>query len=195
MSLTAARRGVALLLCLSAACTPTTSTSSPDATTSPTPSAPSTQPAVVPDNATGRLLAAYEAARAALAADDPAAVVVTADSLAAVAAAYAGPGKADVDAGAAALAAVAFPEVVAQNRAAIDDAFAAARVAFGTVSRGVVAVVAADAALQPGRFLFECPMAQGYQRWVQLAPRMANPYMGQAMLECGTAVPAWRVAG
>lgn len=70
-----------------------------------------------------------------------------------------------------------------------------ARVAYGELSRGVVGAVAAEPALQAGRFLFECPMAKGYQRWVQLEEKMANPYMGKRMLECGTAVPAWKVEG
>ena len=68
-----------------------------------------------------------------------------------------------------------------------------ARAAFGELSRAVVAVVAADPSLQPGRFLFQCPMAKGYQRWVQLEEKMANPYMGKRMLECGEVVSVWKV--
>ncbi len=70
-----------------------------------------------------------------------------------------------------------------------------ARAAFGELSRAVVAVVAADPSLQPGRFLFQCPMAKGYQRWVQLEEKMANPYMGKRMLECGEVVSVWKVEG
>lgn len=68
----------------------------------------------------------------------------------------------------------------------------AVRKAYGEVSRHVVALLAADPALQQGRFLFECPMAQGYQKWVQLEKRMQNPYMGKRMLECG-AESDWKV--
>jgi Cu(I)/Ag(I) efflux system membrane fusion protein len=71
----------------------------------------------------------------------------------------------------------------------------AARLAFGELSRGLVAVIAADPALQAGRFLFECPMAAGYQRWIQTSATMMNPYMGKRMLECGSPVAAWRVEG
>lgn len=70
-----------------------------------------------------------------------------------------------------------------------------ARLAFGEISRGVVALIAADPTLQGGRFLFSCPMAPGYQRWVQTAPRMANPYMGLRMLLCGELVAKWAVDG
>lgn len=71
----------------------------------------------------------------------------------------------------------------------------AVRLAYGELQKSLVAVIAGDATLQAGRFLFECPMARGYQRWVQLAPKMANPYMGKRMLECGSAIEGWKVAG
>lgn len=61
----------------------------------------------------------------------------------------------------------------------------AVRKAFGELSRGVVALVSAVPSLQTGRYVFECPMAQGYKRWVQVSADMANPYMGKAMLKCG----------
>lgn len=64
------------------------------------------------------------------------------------------------------------------------------RRAFGEVSRAVVGLIAAAPSLRAGRHLFECPMAQGYKRWVQTSDRIANPYMGSAMLECG-AGRAW----
>ncbi len=61
----------------------------------------------------------------------------------------------------------------------------AVRVSFGVVSEAVVAVVAAQPELQKGRAIFECPMAQGYKKWVQAAGTINNPYMGQRMLGCG----------
>lgn len=64
----------------------------------------------------------------------------------------------------------------------------AVRKNFGEVSRHVVQLVSQSPELQKGRHLFECPMAQGYQRWVQLDPAMMNPYMGKKMLQCGTTV-------
>ena len=36
-------------------------------------------------------------------------------------------------------------------------------------------------------------MVNGYKRWVQLQPTMANPYMGKRMLVCGVAVVPWKV--
>jgi len=59
---------------------------------------------------------------------------------------------------------------------------------FGEVSRHVVQLVSQAPALQEGRHVFECPMAQGYGRWVQKEATMANPYMGKKMLQCGTTV-------
>jgi len=61
----------------------------------------------------------------------------------------------------------------------------AVRKAFGEVSRSIVGLVSAVPSLQGGLHMFECPMAQGYKRWVQPSTEMANPYMGKAMLKCG----------
>jgi Cu(I)/Ag(I) efflux system membrane fusion protein len=61
----------------------------------------------------------------------------------------------------------------------------AARLAFGDVSREMVAVLARDPALANGQHVFECPMAKGYRKWIQPSQDMANPYMGQKMLACG----------
>lgn len=64
----------------------------------------------------------------------------------------------------------------------------AVRKQFGEVSRGLVQLLVLDPRLRPGRWVFECPMAQGYQKWVQVSDRLENPYMGSAMLECGALV-------
>jgi len=66
-----------------------------------------------------------------------------------------------------------------------DDADAVRR-AFGELSRPVVALLSADPSLRTGRHVFECPMAQGYKRWVQTSTKTSNPYMGTRMAECGT---------
>lgn len=63
----------------------------------------------------------------------------------------------------------------------------ALRKSFGEVSRQVVALIAAVPALAQGRFAFSCPMAQGFQKWVQTKPQIDNPYMGKKMLTCGSA--------
>jgi hypothetical protein len=62
----------------------------------------------------------------------------------------------------------------------------AVRKGFGEVSRALVALLAADPALAEGLHVFKCPMAQGYQKWVQSDPKLANPYMGSQMLTCGS---------
>ncbi|HUO85095.1 MAG TPA: hypothetical protein VM534_08275 [Thermoanaerobaculia bacterium] len=60
-----------------------------------------------------------------------------------------------------------------------------AREAFGEVSRHLLAVVAAAPNLAEGRFVFACPMAKPYGKWVQSEKKLANPYMGGKMLACG----------
>jgi len=62
----------------------------------------------------------------------------------------------------------------------------AARKAFGDVSQALIAVLSAEPSLQDGRHLYECPMAKGYKKWVQLSEGVSNPYMGTDMLQCGT---------
>jgi hypothetical protein len=62
----------------------------------------------------------------------------------------------------------------------------AVRKAFGDVSKHLLGALSKDAALAEGLHVFECPMAQGYQKWVQPSPKLSNPYMGKSMPECGT---------
>jgi membrane fusion protein, copper/silver efflux system len=62
---------------------------------------------------------------------------------------------------------------------------AAVRAQFGELSREVVTLLAETPALQKGRHVFECPMAVGYQKWVQPSAEIQNPYMGKSMLACG----------
>ena len=67
-----------------------------------------------------------------------------------------------------------------------EEDLGAARKAYGRVSRHVVALLVAWPTLREGRFVFECPMAQGYQKWVQhRMEEINNPYMGQSMPKCG----------
>jgi hypothetical protein len=61
---------------------------------------------------------------------------------------------------------------------------AAARMAFGDLSRVVItALVAAPSG--PKVFVYHCPMFAGFAWWIQLEPGIANPYMGRAMPACG----------
>jgi Cu(I)/Ag(I) efflux system membrane fusion protein len=127
------------------------------------------------------VLAAYERVRAALADDvipdgPGGAGAIEAAATAAVAIAPAPLGVALRDT---ATAAAALKTMGATDANAV-------RKAFGEVSRGVVALASAAPALQSGLYMFECPMAQGYGRWVQPMAEMANPYMGKAMLQCGS---------
>ncbi|MFQ5504766.1 MAG: hypothetical protein ACE5F1_08230 [Planctomycetota bacterium] len=57
---------------------------------------------------------------------------------------------------------------------------------FGDTSRPVVALLSAETSLRTGRFVLECPMAQGYKKWIQNSSQISNAYMGKAMPECGS---------
>lgn len=60
-----------------------------------------------------------------------------------------------------------------------------ARLRFGDVSKYLVAIAGADPRAAEGLHVFKCPMADGFQKWFQRSPELANPYMGTSMLECG----------
>lgn len=127
------------------------------------------QPAVVTVVERAPLVAGYEALRDRFADDDLAGALASAASYAKVAAA----------AGEAGVAAQA--EAVAK---AAD--LAKARVAFGELSKSYLEVLSKKADLAAGLFAFRCPMAEGYQKWVQVDEAMKNPYMGKKMLDCGS---------
>jgi Cu(I)/Ag(I) efflux system membrane fusion protein len=57
---------------------------------------------------------------------------------------------------------------------------------FGDLSQAVVSLLSEHSALARGRYVFQCPMAQGYQKWVQTSDKLENPYMGARMLRCGS---------
>jgi Cu(I)/Ag(I) efflux system membrane fusion protein len=61
-----------------------------------------------------------------------------------------------------------------------------ARKHFGELSQLLVALGGADPRLQKGWNVFKCPMAEGFQRWIQKGKRLENPYMGPKMLACGS---------
>ncbi len=103
----------------------------------------------------------YEAARTALAADD-----FPATQKAAVALAGLDPQPEGA-------------EALAKSKSLED-----AREAFKVLS----AEAAKVAAKQPGYFVMTCPMVKGGE-WVQTDKRVANPYMGAAMLGCGSVKP------
>jgi len=68
------------------------------------------------------------------------------------------------------------------------DAAADMRLAFGEVSRPIVALLSATPTLAKDYHVFECPMASGYKRWIQPNADLSNPYMGTAMPKCGSEV-------
>lgn len=68
-----------------------------------------------------------------------------------------------------------------------------ARARFGEVSRVLVGLAETDGRLREGWHVFQCPMVKDFNKWVQRAPVMANPYMGQRMLMCGSEAE-WKVA-
>lgn len=132
------------------------------------------------------ILAAYEQSRALLADDQLDQVGQAATSLHQLAKDRAGQLPANVQAHVQAIASAA--EALARTGAKDGEAL---RRQFGEVSRPVVALLTAEPKLAEGRYLFECPMAEGFQKWVQTSEKIANPYMGKRMLACGSSV-AWR---
>lgn len=86
----------------------------------------------------------------------------------------------------------------ARNLARASD-LAAAREAFGEVSRALIALAAADPRLAEGWHVFECPMAEPFPKWMQPSEDLDNPYMGKVMATCGSAsdwsVPEAAAAG
>ena len=73
--------------------------------------------------------------------------------------------------------------------AAFDTAkdIAAARVAFGTLSDRVIAMIrSSNAGADPDFSVAYCPMAQKY--WMQQGQAIQNPYYGRAMVDCGRVV-------
>ncbi len=62
----------------------------------------------------------------------------------------------------------------------------AVRKAFGEASSHVVGILSREPRLAKGLHVFECPMAQGYKKWVQADEKISNPYMGSRMPACGS---------
>ena len=127
-------------------------------------------------------LASYENVRAKLAKDDVAGITIdvgTLETAAGQAAAVAGPDGQPV------LMAIAQAAKALKDMPKTDAD--AVRKAFGELSQRVVTLLVAVPALRQGRFVFRCPMAQGYQKWIQSSGTIDNPYMGKKMLTCGSA--------
>lgn len=141
---------------------------------------------VLPDRALAPVreaLTGYEAMRERLAADDLAGAQPHAAALAAALS------KAAASAGASQKALLALAE--SARAVGVPAEIDAARLAFGELSRGVVGLLVDNPSLREGRFLFLCPMASGYKKWVQTSATLNNPYWGKRMLTCGTAQTSW----
>lgn len=79
----------------------------------------------------------------------------------------------------------ALVQASADLETALGQGLEPARKAYGEVSRHVVALLVSYPSLAAGRFVFQCPMAPGYRKWVQTDAKLQNPYMGQRMPACG----------
>jgi Cu(I)/Ag(I) efflux system membrane fusion protein len=67
---------------------------------------------------------------------------------------------------------------------------AEARAGFSALSEAIVALGVEEPQLREGWYLFSCPMVEGFNRWIQKAEAIENPYMGSRMLQCGS-VEVW----
>lgn len=128
-----------------------------------------------PKAASAWYVAGYEKIRVALAADDMKATTAGATALATAATAHAKGPQAEAFKGMAA----------AATKVANTKDFAAARLAFGALSKQVITVLTKSPAQAKGITTYFCPMAKGYKKWIQADKDMANPYMGKRMLKCG----------
>jgi membrane fusion protein, copper/silver efflux system len=134
----------------------------------------------------GTALDAYDSLRLQLAHDDAAAAAKSAQKIADAA-------KAASDAATGATKQPLADVAAASAKLAGAGDIAAERAAFSDVSKGIVSLLVADPSLQTGRFLFHCPMAKGYQNWVQTTTKLENPFFGKAMSDCGEQLKKWAV--
>lgn len=160
----------------------------PLATPAPTAAAPTEPPAPPPiPPRTGTplddVLDSYEQLRARLAGDDFPDAKTAAEKVVASSGAASQPGSATE------AQVKAIQEAAQKIQGAAD--MPAARLAFGELSKSTIALLVAKPELQTGRFLFMCPMAKGYQKWVQTDQKLRNPYWGKEMLECGEELKQW----
>jgi hypothetical protein len=163
---------LALLVALAAAACKKSGSDQPEGTSAPSGLSSEAQ------NAADEVLNAYEALRAQLAADAVVEVPALAERLERAATGMARSVPASIQPRAVALGASA--RLLRETKE-----LPKLREAFGEVSRQLVSILAIEPSLRKGRHVFECPMAQGYKKWIQTDTKLKNPYMGKAMLECG----------
>ncbi len=159
---------------------PTASAPSATASSSPTvPSFPFPDPSLA---ALRGAFADYDKVRAKLAADDVESVAAAARGIAD----WIRKASATLEAPPEPISRTLLDAGVAADKLAAASDIVAARDAFGELSRGLVTLASADPRLQEGLHIFECSMKKGFNKWMQPEPVRENPYMGQAMLQCGT---------
>ena len=73
----------------------------------------------------------------------------------------------------------------AADRLAAATDLPGARRAFGELSESLISLATSDPRLQGGQHIYECPMKEGFNKWLQPDGELANPYMGKEMLQCG----------
>lgn len=158
---------------------------SPTATISSAPAQAQPTPAVAPTGdvtaSAAQILSAYEKIRARLASDQTEGIEQIASDVA---------GAARVAASQAAAPQKVQLESIARAadglKAKAGASVAEVRKMFGELSRAIVGLLSASPELRKGYHIFHCPMAEGYQKWVQAKETIENPYMGKKMLECGS---------
>lgn len=67
-----------------------------------------------------------------------------------------------------------------------------ARNIFEDVSLALVSLASENPSLTENRHIFQCPMTDGFGKWIQPSEKLENPYMGHSMLACGSA-SEWEV--
>lgn len=137
---------------------------------------------VVPDalrGALGKALVQYDVAASALVSDDLAGLKAPAGELERLL------GEAQAAASAAISPQLKDAAAAAKGIGAAAD-LEKARHGFGELSRALIQIVGRSSSLAKGRFVFRCPMAKGYKKWMQSSADLRNPYMGQAMPGCGS---------
>ena len=76
---------------------------------------------------------------------------------------------------------------LAARALAAAETIESAREHFGDVSGALIALADADPRLARNWNVFQCPMTEGHGKWFQRSETLENPYMGEEMLECGSA--------
>ena len=137
-----------------------------------------------PSEAVASVLESYEAIRATLASDQ----APGSSQYATLAAAASQAAEEQADAAREAL--IEMADAAEKVAAAAAQELPEARRQFGEVSEPLIGFLSANPELARGQFVFECPMAKGYPKWVQNSEIVSNPYLGTEMASCGTAA-AW----